>query len=458
MLNKPINFILFNFLSFLFILSVGGFKMAFPLSILISIIIIIIKYKKYGLKGGLVLATIYLLTFDSEVFYFTDFNIRVWYGYLILIYLISFIEFIKTKKNGINKKFIVEYLVGFLFFLWSIYFLIIEDFTSKINNIKYWVFYIGLILVLNKFFRKNLNNYKDIIEYLISITIFITFWGILQFCTNLFFLPNFQFDYFNIRPSAFFSETTWYSEFIFFGFLLILLKILTEPNMLKLLYLIPFYLLGFLFSVTRNTYLAIFLYLLLTFSITFLLDKKILLRIIASRFIVGFILFLFIGILIYLPELNDILSFFVLKFSGEDGSAQGRIEAYYLSIDSIAKGDLMGSGYYWDKSQSTESGSALGSKSFNIFLMIGNIFGIVGGILFIIFISFIFVKKIYYYIKTKSIFIKYSLIIFLIFVQMAMFAPIHQYPFGMLVVSLSVFLFNIGMFNYEKNNICNTTI
>ena len=156
MLNKPINFILFNFLSFLFILSVGGFKMAFPLSIFISIIIIIIKYKKYGLKGGLVLATIYLLTFDSEVFYFTDFNIRVWYGYLILIYFISFIEFIKTKKNVINKKFIVEYLVGFLFFLWSIYFLIIEDFSSKINNIKYWVFYIGLILVLNKFFIKNM--------------------------------------------------------------------------------------------------------------------------------------------------------------------------------------------------------------------------------------------------------------------------------------------------------------
>ena len=458
MLNKPLNFILFNFFSFLVVLYLGGFKMAFPLSILISIIIIGIKYKKYGFKGGLVFATIYLLTFDSEVFCFTDYNIRVWYAYLILIYFISVYEFIKSPNIVLNRNFIVEYIVGFLFFIWSIYFLIIEDFTSIINNIKYWVFFIGLILVLNKFFRRNLNNYKDIINYLISITIFITFWGILQFFTNLFFLPYYQLDYFNVRPSAFFSETTWYSEFIFFGFLFVLLKVLTEPNMLKLLYLFPFYLLGFLFSVTRNTFLALFLYLFLTFTVTFFLENKIYSRIIKSKFIIGSIVLLCFMAIIYLPEINNLLSVFVPKFSGDDVSAQGRIEAYHLSIESIKNGNLMGGGYYWDKSQTTDTGSALGSKSFNIFLMIGSIFGIFGGILFMLFIFYIIIKKLHYYNFTKSIFIKYSFILFLVFIQMAMFAPIHQFPFGMLIVSLSVFLFNLGLYNYEKNNICNAPI
>lgn len=458
MLNKPVNFILFNFFSFLFVLLLGGFKMAFPVSILISIIIIGIKYKKYGFKGGLVFATIYLLTFDSEVFYFTDYNIRVWYLYLILIYFISFFEFFKSKKYGLNKKYIFEYIVGLLFFVWSIYFLIIEDFTSKINNLKYWGFYVGLILVLNRFFKKNITNYREIINFIISITTFITFWGILQFFSNLLFLPYFQLDFFNIRPSAFFSETTWFSEFIFFGFLLIILKILTEPNMLKFQYLIPFYILGFLFSVTRNTYLAIFSYLFLTFSITLFFENKIFLRIINTRLILFFVTLLFILIFVYLPELNDILFFFEDKFSGEDSSAQGRIEAFNLSIESIKNGELIGSGYYWDKSHSTDSGSALGSKSFNIFLMIGSIFGILGGVLFIFFITFILIKKLFFYFKTKSIYIKYSFIIFFIFLQMALFAPIHQYPFGMLVISISVFLFNIGIYNYEKNYFRNSAI
>jgi hypothetical protein len=284
------------------------------------------------------------------------------------------------------------------------------------------------------------------------------FWGVFQFFTNLAFLPNFQLDYFNVRPSAFFSETTWYSEFAFFGFILVFLKIMTVPNMLKLLYLVPFFLLGFLFSVTRNTYLAIFIYLFFTFSLTFFFDKKIPLRIMISKFMIISICMLVLILIVYIPELTEIASFFVLKFSGEDDSAQGRIEAYHISINNIMNGNIFGNGYFWDTSHSTESGSALGSKSFNIFLMMGSIFGLFGGILFIILIISYLTKLLYFYGKTKSIYIKYSFIVFLIFIQMSMFAPLHQFPFGMLIVSLSVFLFNIGVFNYEKNNICSTAI
>lgn len=459
MLDKPLAFVFFNFFCYLFVLLIGGFSMAFPLSVFFSVFIIIYNYKTVGVKGGLTLAIIYLLAFDNEDFYFSEFNIRIWYFYLVIIYFIILIEFFRKKaKIILKKRNVIEYGLGFVFFLWSIYFLIIEDFVSKINNIKYWIFYIGLILVLNNFFTKNIKKFKSILDYLISITVFIMFWGILQFLTNLLFLPNFQLDYFNIRPSGFFSETTWYSEFVFFGFILVFLKIMTVPNMLKLLYLVPFFLLGFLFSVTRNTYLAIFIYLFFTFSLTFFLDKKIPLRIMSSKFMIVSICMLVLILILYIPELTEIASFFVLKFSGEDDSAQGRIEAYHISINNIMNGNIFGNGYFWDISHSTESGSALGSKSFNIFLMMGSIFGLFGGILFIILIISYLTKLLYFYSKTKSIYVKYSFIVFFIFIQMSMFAPLHQFPFGMLIVSLSVFLFNIGVFNYEKNSICSTTI
>jgi hypothetical protein len=460
MLEKPINFVLINFVSYFIVLAILGFDAAFPLCIFFSIFIIIYNKKKIGLKGSLVLAIIYLLAFDNEIFYFSDYNIRIWYFYLIIIYLISFYEIIRRRQKEItlSRLFLLEYLFGFVFFTWSLYFLIIEDFISKINNIKYWVFYIGLILVLNHFFIKKNNYYDQIIDYIISITVFIMFWGILQFFTNLIFYPNYQLDYYNIRPSAFFSETTWYSEFTFFGLLLILLKVLTKNKKLKLLYLIPFYILGFLFSITRNTYLALFLYLFFTFFLTIVIQKKINLKIMKSQFIVISFFLLVLIIIAYAPELYEISNLFVLKFSGNDDSAQGRIEAYHISVNNILNGNILGNGFYWDKSHSTESGSALGSKSFNIFLMMGSIFGIFGGVLFIILILSYLLKLVYYYYLCKSIYIKYSFIVFLIFIQMAMFAPIHQFPFGMLIVSISVFLFKKGIFDYEENNIRSSSI
>ena len=160
MLDKPLAFVVLNFFCYLLVLLIGGFAMAFPVSVFFSVFIIIYNYKILGLKGGLTLAIIYLLAFDNEDFYFSEFNIRIWYFYLVIIYFILLVEFFRKKtKIILKKRNIVEYGLGFVFFLWSIYFLIIEDFVSKINNIKYWVFYIGLILVLNNFFSEKMKKY-----------------------------------------------------------------------------------------------------------------------------------------------------------------------------------------------------------------------------------------------------------------------------------------------------------
>lgn len=449
MIDKPLYFCVLNFVSFFLILSIGGFSSAFPLSIAISVFVILYNSRLVGIENSLVLGIIYLLAFDSTVFYFGIANIRIWYIYLILVYTLKIIlrrrDFFRFEKN------ILEYLCLIFLLGLSIYYLVVEDLITKVNNLKYWGFYVGLILVLNDFFRKNISDYSRILNYLISISSFIMLWGLFQFFTNLQMISNFQLDYFNLRPSGFFSETTWYSEFTFFGLLLIFLKVLTDKNNVKLLFLVPLYVLGFMASVTRNTFLACALYLFLSFILSIFIEKKIYLNISKSRVFQVFGGTVVVLITYLLIKMSDIAAFFSGKFDGQDGSAQGRIEAYKISINRIFNSDLLGNGFYWDFSHSTSSGSALGAKSFNLFLMMGHIFGPFGFFVFMLLI-FVFLMKVFlYYFKYKSIYMRYSIIVLLLFIQMSMFAPLHQYPFGMMIVSISVFLYNIGI--YEKNNI-----
>jgi len=453
MIDKPVAFCLINLIAFFGVMTLFGFESSFPLSVIFSILIITYHHKKIGWEDSLVLGIIYLLAFDSTVFYFSAANIRVWYFYLIIIYII---KFLKGKRFLNFNKNILEYICVFFFLIVSIYYLFVEDFISDVNNLKYWIFYVGLILILNDFFKRNVQKHLPIINYIISITTFIMFWGLIQFGTNLMFISNYQLDYFNIRPSGFFSETTWYSEFCFFGLVLIFLVVTMDKRRGKLLFLFPFYFVGFIFSVTRNTFLALFLYVVLSFILALIIEKKIYLNVIKSKIfqLIGSAVVLVIGYLLF--NLGEVAAFFTGKFDGQDGSAQGRLEAYKISIDKILNSDLIGNGFFWDFSQSTSSGSALGAKSFNLFLMMGHIFGLFGLFVFMILLGTYLSKNLYYYKALKSTYFRYSIIIILLFVQMSMFAPLHQFPFGMLIVSISVFLYNIGI--YEKNSLCHPSI
>lgn len=451
-------FVALNFISYLIFLSIWGFEAAYFVSIIWSLIIIIYNYKDYGFKDSLVLAIIYLLVFDSKVFYISSLNLRVWYFYLIVVIVITWKEIISKGLNTFNRVYLVEYIFGSIFFIWSFIFLLIDNFDSKINNIKYWLFYIGLLYVLNNFFKKQLNNFWKVIDFVISITVFIAFWGIFQFIMNILFIPNFQLDFYNIRPSAFFSETTWYSEFIFFGLILLTLRILQKSNGLRLLFLVPFFTLGIILSVTRNTYLALFIFIFLSIGLSIFVEQKIYIKIIRSKAASFFFLLTLISLIYFFPKLSEVSNSLFQKFSFSDNSALGRIEAIDLSMKLIHQGRSYGNGFYWDKSQVTQSGSAIGSKSFNLFLMIASIFGYFGGLIFVLFILYYLFKLYYFYIKYQSIYIKYSFIFFFIFIQMSMFAPLHQYPIGILIISISVFLFNKGLFNHGRNIIRATTV
>jgi hypothetical protein len=458
MIGRPVSFIVLNLITYFIALSLGGFELAFIISIFWSIFIILYNYKEFGLKDSLVLAIIYSLVFDSKTFYISELNLRVWYFYLIVVIVLTLIEKLQSFNFSLKRLSLVEYLFGFIFFCWSLFFLIIENFESKINNVKYWLFYVCLLLVLNDFFFKHINKFWNILDFLISITVFITVWGVFQFTTNIFLIPNFQLDYYNIRPSGFFSETTWYSEFIFFGLILIFLRIFCSINKNKLLYLVPFFILGMILSVTRNTYLAILLFLIFSFGLSLIVEKKIYTRILKSKITLFFLFFILFFLVLYFPRLRDISTSLFEKFSFEDNSALGRVEAIEASIKLIKQGNIYGNGFNWDKSQVTSSGSAIGSKSFSLILMISSIFGFFGGVIFAVFVLYFSLKQLIYYIKYKLIYFKYSFIIFVIFIQMSMFAPLHQYPIGILIIAISVLLFNKGNSNNGKNTIRTSSI
>jgi len=452
MLNKPFNFIALNLFSFTADMFFFEGNYSFYLSIFFSIFIFIYNFRTFGLKGSIVLAIIYLLAFDSPSFCFFQYNFRFWYFYLLLIYFISFIQlfinngevFQKYKKNiSINTLIII------VFFLWSFLFFLFENKISKLYNFKYWFFYVGLILTLNSFFRNNVNKFKEISFYYVSITFFVLVFGLLKTLKNLSSISFSQISFLNIRPIAFFSETSWYSEFILFGLLFIFLLLKSEYELHYSFYLIPFFLLGILFSFTRNSILGFVLFLIISVICDFFILKVRHIKSKDFKIILGsfsFILFVSILLFIYFP---NIFSFFILKLSAKDPSALGRIDAFKISIHNLLNQNFFGEGFYWNPSYSTVTGSALGSKSFNLFLMIGNIFGIIGLILFLVLICLYIKKLLESLFITKSIYIKYSIVFILVFLQMAMFAPIHQFPFGMLVVSLSYFLYKKGMYNYQ---------
>ncbi len=57
----------------------------------------------------------------------------------------------------------------------------------------------------------------------------------------------------------------------------------------------------------------------------------------------------------------------------------------------------------------------------------------------------------------RSPFAKYGAINFSVFLMVAMFSPIHQYPFGMLMVALSIYYIRVAL-RERKDMFYNATI
>lgn len=452
MWDKPYRFVLFNLGVYVPSLYVFGFKIAPFITLFFALFIIAYNLKYFGFINSLCLSILYLLIFDSDSYTFSPLHLRFWYLPLILLLVVNFFK----GKITINKNSIFFFTCVLFLAIQSVFYLFSETFEFKFHIIKYWLFSIGLIYTLIFFFKKHLANPIVIIEYLFSLAIFVTAYGFFQYVFNLQGNFNLINTIGNVRPEAFFSETTWYAEYILLGFICAILLAKLTKNKLYLLFIV-FFSFGLFISNTRNAFIGLAVFLVLEvrhFLVS--VDTKVSFsrNSMISVFILLFLVFL-LGILNF-QFIQDQSMGIINKFDVKnEPSGLSRIQAFEVSIEMAKNTPLFGYGFYHDSTFEVGQGNtAVGAKSFNMLLMIYHIFGVFG------FAIFLFIILCYLYLLVESIvrfsniFFRMALSVFLMFITMAMFAPIHQFPFGMYYVAFSVYLFNCGL--YEKSLFRNT--
>jgi len=320
----------------------------------------------------------------------------------------------------------------------SIVWFVFDPIVFKMVNLKQWLFYIGLILTLSFLSRK---MYFDKLILVVVIATAISLLGFIQFVINKLFGVNSNFIYpampnLEIRPVGLFSETTWLSEFSLVVSMVSWFLYIRFKHYFYIFSIIIF-LIVIIITSTRNTYLAIVV--LSVFSTLYsIMSMRINVKSLKILFLGGCVFFI---VILNSEALIYSLATIVDRFVDIDSSS-GRFDAFVLSKEKLGDGVnfFFGSGYYWDSTFQVGAGTSIGSKSFNLFLMIFHIFGVFGLLLFLLFIIKFFIQSFLQFYKNKNITYKFSLYILVVYLSMAMFAPLHQYPAGALILSLVVFL------------------
>lgn len=398
---------LFTFL-IIFLLSFG-YSFTFLLMALVTIYIFI---QKIQISLKITLLTLILSIFDNKFYYNlisrTDtriFYILLPFLFLLLLFNLKYVNFCSIGLLSI-----------FFFIYYSIAILIIEsDMLSTLYAIKNWFFfYVPAYFIYETVKRIAINHLEIALKTTYTLLFSVMIFGIFQFFANSMGYNQFQFDYFNISPSAFFSERTWY------GYLcVVVVALFIFMSQKKPFFVVDYFLhIGlsciavFLFSMSRNAFIGIFV---LIFFLVY-----------TSRFRNIYLLFFFgSGIFIFLNGFEFLSNLFL-----GNASSIGRLEAITLTIENYQSGkwSLWGNGYAFDLIADTSStGTAIGAKSANSLMYFIHIFGI--QILPILIIILINVFR-----KAKK---DLNLIAFLsAWLTMSFFAPLHQNAFPLFSLGL----------------------
>ncbi|MDY5122303.1 MAG: O-antigen ligase family protein [Treponema sp.] len=399
--------------------------------LIMSLLLFFTTIKKLGIINSISLVITYLLIFDSAAFSFTSFNIRVWY--ILLIPLVGYyfcINISFTKKIDSVFTLCIFSLLGLM-----ITYLFIDPKDGKLSIIKYLLFSIGLIYVLYKSFLKIIKKgYKtQLFSFFISLGLFVASWGIIQYLTwNTPLHQKFQYDWFNMRPSAFFSETTWYSEYILFSLVFLFYRFIKKST-IKDGFGIFICLIGIILSSTRNTYLAIFVWVFVALVIS-IMDNRVNKKVLLSLFITCILFF----ILIRFTDLGMFFDKIIERFKGGDN---GRMTAVKRSLNDISKSPIIGHGFSFN-GEYEGAGTYVGAKNFNFFFMCLHTIGLVGFNFLIILLLSYGIKCIMQYLKFRRDEAKIAVIFISCFLSISMFAPMHQSFIGMFVIAMSIALYN----------------
>ena len=411
------------------------YEYAIYLSLLPFFLVYFRILKKRDFNSFILILILFLILFDNKIFTYTSFNVRVWY-FLVGLCLL----YMTVKKLDNNLKFNpAVFFVTTFFLLYSIVFFFLEGTEEKLIIIRNWMFNIGLIFVIFHLYKNSAITSRQFIVIFNLIIVFVAAWGLLQFLSNInsFNSEKFQHDWFNISPSAFFSERTWYGQYSAFG---VITSIYLYHKAKSVLYLFFAFicLVGALLSFSRSAWIPIFAAI-FCFQYFLLLGMKVNIK--------NFIKLLFlISIFIFFAEYWKIggiqLSEIFTKFSRTHEGIEGRLEAVDIFIHmfkSSGVGMYFGQGFYWDPTHASSIYTAVGAKSASLYFFILHVFGYIGSLVFLTGLVIAIYKFHKIFSSTRSSDSKLFFVYLVSFLALALFVPVHFYHPGLIFLAISFF-------------------
>ena len=415
--------LLITFINFYTFLTIYGYEAVYIPAIITGIFLGCFNSRLMNLKDFIFINILFLIIFDNEKINISEYRIRIWYiPYIVLVCVTA----LKEKSLYSIRFRNLWYALSFLYYAMYLFaFLIIDDNPTKIYIIKYILFNLLFLVIFVKSMISLRLSLENILFLFYWIVTFVVIWGIFQFVSNLNGSGElYQHDWYNVSPSAFFDERTWYGQYAAIGFVSsIFFYLRQKKNFYILISIACMTAIGLSFS--RSAIIP-----LLSVCLCALFVK------LQRKHLIGTTLLMFLTLLTLTVLPVEIFS----KFSLSETGVISRIEAFVISYKDVLDDPvsyLYGHGFKWN-SFSTEGGTAIGAKAANYLIMIMYIFGYFG-LLFAIFLSVdVFFRFIVRIRSSHSPVLFLAFFLYTSFISLSFFVPAHQYPPTLILLGLSL--------------------
>ena len=427
-------------ISYFVLLSLLGYQSVAYISVLTIFPLAFLLFRRVSVFLVLYISVIFLVIFDNDVLNWTDSKIRPWYFSVMVILLIAQVRgLIGNKSLAIKNP--MHLIVLAYYLLMSAGFFLLEDSVSRLYIAKYWLFSIGLVYALLYSAKQSKISLGESLQFWQFTILFSAIWGLLQFSGNIlgFSRDLLQHDWYNISPSGFLSERTWYGQYSAVGLILSVYYFVRNRNISQFLMIL---LCSFcvIISFSRSATIPLMAGLLCYFF--YCVVHRAFSRSLV-KFIVGFCLLLLMFVFLdFGLEFN--LKALYSKFDISDIGVQGRFEAlelFFVEVQRNPYGYILGNGFSWDEGQVSSIGTAVGAKSSNLFLMIFHVFGVLGLSLGLVAFLAFFYKYMRLVMASKSTESLLGFILLSSFIGLSLVVPAHQFPSSLVIFFFSIFIY-----------------
>jgi len=436
--------------SYYFLLKAYGYESVRYISVISVPVLVFLLIKRVDAFSFVFFAVIYLVLFDNDLVNWGDWKIRPWY--FIVLPVLFFKGFIGGSGGlfwRVRRVFGLPVMPYFI--LVSVFFFVVEGGAARLYIAKYWLFSVGLIYFLLHVSRLSRISLEGKLRLWYFCLMFSTLWGLLQYAGNTtgFAGTSLQADWFNVSPSGFFSERTWYGQY---AAVAVLLSVYGYVNTMQWRYVFAalLSLTGVLLSFSLSALIPLiagFLGLL----VYALLGKMNL------RFVMRSLPFVLLSLVVLAFNRDDVFGLFEVfsKLDPDRQGIQGRVEALNIYQANMSRNYIdyiIGNGFDYGYDQVSSIGTAVGAKSANLFLMILHVYGLFGLFLVVLlFLSFA-VQYVSLLKSRKSPEILLGFVLFFSFIGLSLFVPAHQYPSSLVVLAFSLVIYSESLMPRSQNS------